>query len=905
MTESQHTGGKSLTDLNLDSICDEFEQSWKEQHPKTIESFADRQSGTSSRSRVIAALLEIELEYVLRSRTPQEDDYLRRFPEEPECVHGAFEKFRQRFPDKFAGTHPESDVETVAGPQRGGKSEFPLPHDFGDRYTLTECLGSGGMGEVYRAFDKKLHKEVALKIPKFDSEDPNQVERFIGEARAAAKVEHPGICQVYDIADVDGRLFITMQLIEGKSLEKLLNEGREFTVRQSVALIRKVAEAMSVAHQKKVIHRDIKPANIMLTPRGDAIVVDFGLALNEMQSGERLTHRGDFLGTAAYMPIEQARGDLPRIDQRTDVYSLTAVLFRLLAGKTPYQGKPVVIAAQIMHAEKHPEARPSLRTLRPDLDEQLLLVVDRGMAFQPQERYASMQEMAVGLREYQRQLVDRDKEQSGNSGNPAGIRNEAEIETLVPGRRLAVQSQRRRQRYIPAACLLPLLCLLAAVFFVRTEYGTLRIEVSDPRLQVLVDGNTISVADADRTLQLKAGPDKKLIIKSDELQFEVEKEFSLSKSDGEKRLHVVLLEDGRPELREGQFQPGMANKKSESRHYATAPASATSTGWRGWPVDAPAPANFPFDADQARAHQEAWAKYLGVMVEFENQIGMKFRLIPPGEFLMGSTPEEIVAALKAVGTNPIWRDRIRSEGPRHRVLLTQPIYFGVTEVTQSQYEKVVGNNPSHFSATGAGKEAVTEILDTGNHPVDNVSWHDAVDFCQKLSQLEHLRPPNLFSGNNIGQIEVRGYGLPTEAEWEFACRGGTTSLFWIGDDDNKLVEACWFTDNSEGRPHRVGTLRANPFGLSDMHGNVWEWVQDTWDPEYYSTFQIDTAIDPNPKSDADSSRICRGGRWANRPTQCRSSSRDAIDPRRGSADVGFRVVLLVEWPQLGNRRSDK
>ncbi|MBS0207306.1 MAG: protein kinase [Planctomycetes bacterium] len=163
------------------------------------------------------------------------------------------------------------------------------------------------------------------------------------------------------------------------------------------------------------------------------------------------------------------------------------------------------------------------------------------------------------------------------------------------------------------------------------------------------------------------------------------------------------------------------------------------TGWQGWPADAPAPALAPFDAVQAKNHQEAWAKYLQIDVEYTNTLGMKFVLIPPGEFTMGSTAEEIAAALKEI--DPIdkyWQERIKSEAPQHKVILTQPIYLGVNEVTQAEYEKVMGTNPSHFAPMGMGKEAVAG-LQTGDHPVEMVSWNDAAEFCAKLSKQEKLK----------------------------------------------------------------------------------------------------------------------------------------------------------------------
>jgi formylglycine-generating enzyme required for sulfatase activity len=313
-----------------------------------------------------------------------------------------------------------------------------------------------------------------------------------------------------------------------------------------------------------------------------------------------------------------------------------------------------------------------------------------------------------------------------------------------------------------------------------------------------------------------------------------------------------------------------------------------------WAADAPPPAIAPFDAEQAKAHQEAWAKYLGIPVEYENSIGMKFRLIPPGEFLMGSTPEEIEAAMEWVGEDQARLERIQSEGPQHKVVLTQPIYVGVTEVMQAQYEQVMGTNPSKFSANGEGKDAVSK-LEIGNHPVENVSWDDAAEFCATLSQLEQLKPFYLRFENAVTPLEGTGYRLPTEAEWEFACRSGTTTRFWSGNDNADLPRAGWYSNNnSEQRTHAVAELSANPFGLSDVHGNVCEWVQDGWDPTFYAKFTDAAAVDPSSPFSADSRRVFRGGNWSNSGIYCRSSNRTDTTPNNRSMNIGFRVALVAE-----------
>ena len=358
----------------------------------------------------------------------------------------------------------------------------------------------------------------------------------------------------------------------------------------------------------------------------------------------------------------------------------------------------------------------------------------------------------------------------------------------------------------------------------------------------------------------------------------------------------LVLMNGGNEMPDPDLTSQSGDTTSASTNETPADPTAT-TGWHGWPADAPAPAIAPFDAKQAKKHQQAWAKYLGVPVEYKNSIGMKFQLIPPGEFLMGSTPEEIEAALKVAGTvadgNEGWREQINSEAPQHKVVLTQPVYVGVTEVTQAQYKQIMGSNPSHFSATGEGKDKVAGRK-TDNHPVEMVSWYDAAEFCSKLSQQERLKPFYFRSGETVTPLEGTGYRLPTEAEWESACRAGTTTRFWSGDEDQDLVSAGWFYGNSGDRTHAAGKLRDNPFGLSDVHGNVWEWVQDSWDPAFYGKFKKVASVDPSSPFDAGSQRVIRGGAWSEDPSLCRSSGRVATHPPARGSGLGFRVVLVAE-----------
>ena len=212
----------------------------------------------------------------------------------------------------------------------------------------------------------------------------------------------------------------------------------------------------------------------------------------------------------------------------------------------------------------------------------------------------------------------------------------------------------------------------------------------------------------------------------------------------------------------------------------------------------------PFDSDQAKALQKAWADHLGTPVQITNSLGMKFNLIPPGEFAMGSPASE--------------PGRYDDE-TQHQVKITKPFYLSVHEVTQAQYERVMGKNPSKYEGA--------------NKPVEDVSWNDAVAFFRKLND----------------EVEYR---LPTEAQWEYACRAGTTTAYSFGDDVSQLGEYAWYSGNSSST-HPVGELKPNAWGLFDMHGNVFEWCQD-WYGDYDS---LKVVSDPTGPASGDL-RVWRG-----------------------------------------------
>ena len=257
-------------------------------------------------------------------------------------------------------------------------------------------------------------------------------------------------------------------------------------------------------------------------------------------------------------------------------------------------------------------------------------------------------------------------------------------------------------------------------------------------------------------------------------------------------------------------------------------------------------------------------KLEALTLELGDGVTLELVKIPTGTFLMGSPESE--GANKTVGPDgEVMEGRFPNE-TRHEVTISKPFYLGIHQVTQSQYEAVMGTNPSWFE----GKE------DAARRPVEMVTWDDAMEFCQNLSEK---------TGRNVR--------LPTEAEWEYACRAGTTTAFNTGDmidtDQANYNGNYIYGGGAKGvfrvETTAVGSFPANAWGLYDMHGNVWEWVSD-WHDEY----PAEAATDPKGPEKGDS-RVLRGGSWSYNPRSCRSAVRDWVAPDGGNYDVGFRVAL--------------
>ena len=307
---------------------------------------------------------------------------------------------------------------TVAAPPpttAGAASSEPPDHV--GRYRLLESIGVGGMGAVYRAEDPQLSRVVAVKFPRLDTpsqEHGRAVQRFLREARAAARVRHPHICPIYDVGEEGGWPYVVMALVEGPSLAQRLSHGRYDDLQAAAALAGQVAEALAAVHSCGIVHRDLKPANILLDADGRAMLTDFGLAYPS-DDAEHLTAAGVVVGTPAYMAPEQASGESSRVGPAADLYSLGVVLYQMVAGRLPYEGPRMGVLARILSEAPRPPSH-----FRPALDRGLEAVILRAMARRPEDRFPNGLAFAEALRRW-------------SEGEPAACRASTEAAPAAPG----------------------------------------------------------------------------------------------------------------------------------------------------------------------------------------------------------------------------------------------------------------------------------------------------------------------------------------------------------------------------------------------------------------------------------------------------------------------------------------
>jgi formylglycine-generating enzyme required for sulfatase activity len=755
-------------------------------------------------------------------------------------------------------------------------------------YRVLKVLGKGGMGMVFMAEDMRLHRVVALKVmlPSIAKKAVAR-DRFLREARATAAIEHDHIVTIYHVSEPGEPVpYLAMQFLKGVTLEDFLRSGKTLNIPQIMRIGKEIAKALAAAHSRQLIHRDIKPSNIWLDAanKGRVKILDFGLA-RPTNEETHLTQEGMILGSPAYMSPEQARGE--DVDERCDLFSLGCVMYRLCSGRLPFAGKD----AMSMLLEITSKEPPPIIFAHPELPEALANLVHQLLAKKPAARPASARDVVQRIQDIERDWVAKGKTVTTTPVKRTVDPKQVDVEPVLEESaitELELQSSNTPGAAPPGGRSWVLAALSGAMVavlsvcccvgvFVATNVGSVELKAEDETSrQLLADGLVLLdhkqqkyVVDTTHSLQLQAG------------EYQVDKsplpggliisptEFIVRRNE----THTIKARYEAPKVP----RPGLVLLSS-------------------W--------------EDARKQQSAWAGFLNIELVEKNTLKAKMTLIPPGEFMMGSSKEWIDKHLreKKLFPSEAYTKQLQTEMPQHRVRISKPFYFGTTEVTREQFSTFVTAEKyrtlPELSKKGGtsvedGKETTHEPKYTwaapgykasNEQPVNNIVWKDAEAFCQWLSKKEG-----------------KTYRLPTEAEWEYACRAGTKTAWWFADDwkgpsDLRGHMVFHFPlafpkgKISPQTPMPVGRLKKNEFGLYDIHGNVAEMCSDYWDPAYYTRCAKDAVtIDPTGPPGR-GQRVVRGGSFLSSPQQCRSAYRSGADPALGSVSIGFRFVCEVPVP---------
>lgn len=519
----------------LESLYDRFEAAWQSGEEPDIDEFAVELKEDLQRRQALHELVLIDLEYRWR-RAPQTadltpaakplpfaaegrpllEDYVERWPEfgpvdrlpvaaivhefRVRCETGdtpELAEYSCRFPVQSRGLHDalQQEVEEQlhstksVAPTRPTDSastgpEEPRPRDAsrrltpGDqlgRYRILWPVGRGAMGTVYLAYDPDLDRQIAIKVPFLDGPHAERLtQRFRREAKLTASLRHPNICRVLDVDRLDGIDFLTMDFVDGTSLETLIKSGPLMPPVQAAQIVRKIATALQEAHAAGVIHRDVKPSNILIDRRGEPVLTDFGLARRPEADESEQTRPGEWLGTPAYMAPEQFSGNADNVTPGCDIFSLGVVLYRLLTGQRPFGDGH-------RHDEisnRKPPAMPHL--LRTGLAKSLSEICLRAIQFDPSKRFSSAGEFAAALEPY---TNDVPVEPSRHSST---VMSSAPRPTI--------------RRHVMRLSLTPVMAVLAAIVSGYATWSVMRDDT--PRIIPPPPSNVASSAPQDAALKL-------------------------------------------------------------------------------------------------------------------------------------------------------------------------------------------------------------------------------------------------------------------------------------------------------------------------------------------------------------------------------------------------------------------
>jgi formylglycine-generating enzyme required for sulfatase activity/serine/threonine protein kinase len=708
-------------------------------------------------------------------------------------------------------------------------------------YALVKKLGEGGCGQVWKARDDNGF-EVALKFHRLDTR------AGVGELRALEvmrNVRHAQVLPMFRAWQAGNWLILALELGD-KTLYQRLGEpgqgGQPGIPREELLqYMLDAARGLDYLHTLNIQHRDVKPQNLLLVG-GSLKVADFGLA--KLLEHNLASNSGSL--TVAYAAPEQFQG---RVSAHSDQYSLAVSYCQLRGGRLPFRGSQHELVYGHLHGE------PDLSML-PEAERP---AVARALAKEPEQRWQSC-----------REFVDALNKSATVSGVPVPRTPLCATEQRHSQETLSEHRPRLRVPKLPRRWMLGVLAAVVLAFGTVVLWpqkqnppvpalsvgwlGSFTITAGDQitlpvriRRDNCPDWATLDVSGLPPGVQVSAksdapeGSDPRITLTAD------------IDADGADTLVWVTARTGdRPgavwfSARAGEVR-GEGSFRLLLKPAKRVPAPIDCTRGDGLP------------AAKMRRAQKEWARYLNRPVEETVEVGhgvkMTFVLVPPGKFRMGSPDDEVGRSQDEV---------------EHRVVLTEPFDLGKYEVTQAQYKALTGKEPSKFKGFG-------------DLPVEQVSWEEACDFGIALTK-------RLADGHF--------YRLPTEAQWEYACRGGRPSSlpFGVGDGWTFSSRQANFNGNypygsaAKGdwlqKTCKVGSYAANALGLCDMHGNVWEWCADTFGR--YSTGEVTT-----PRGPAEGPfRVIRGGGWLSNGGHCRAANRNRDGPGDRNDDLGLRLARSI------------
>ncbi|HTL30562.1 MAG TPA: bifunctional serine/threonine-protein kinase/formylglycine-generating enzyme family protein [Tepidisphaeraceae bacterium] len=713
------------------------------------------------------------------------------------------------------------------------------------KYKITAVLGYGGMGNVYAAEDPMIKRRVAIKVlPVELARDKALTDRLMLEAQAAGRLNHPNVVTIYDVNHADGHYFIVMELVPGGSVQDYLARKGSPGWRAATKLVGEACKALAAAHEIGLVHRDIKPSNLMLTNDGHVKVADFGLAKVEASDATMHTQPGTILGTPAFMSPEQCRGD--KVDLRSDIYSLGCTYFAMLTGKPPFEAAS---SMQVMFA--HCSAPiPDPRSSNVDAPDGCVEILQKALAKNPEDRYSTAKAMLADLRAVLG---------GGSVTNVNALQALADSVAQSPEVFDAppMPEIRRPRQKLPGWVLLTGGVMAGMII-------------------VLILGMMIRSSWANRQHAAR-GPEQGMRPRPPKIETAAAPAEAPSPPAAPVAPLTTAPIGEAVESNPATPAPAQPTVTPTTTHLAMATATQP-------PAAAPAPAPTPAAPELPAIKLEP---------RITNSIGQKLTLINAGSFIMG--------------------DSSLKDAPPHTVKLTKPFYIGECEVTQGDLIKIFG-------------QSVADKVQHNELPAAFTSWEQATLFCRRLNDL----PAERAAG--------RVYRLPTEAEWEYACRAGTATKFSFGNTITsqqanfgkdvsiliKRIEERRAGGGSERpappgpggrrpppRPNEqpqpgdppdaqdrgqhpleaVGFYSPNQWGLYDMHGNVWEWCSDFYDP---SGYKHEEATDPTGPATG-RTHVARGGCWSSFAQQCASAFRNGkAEPAQREPSYGFRVVCEIK-----------